>query len=221
MTSTNPTIAERVELMHQSMAGQIPERALSAFAAEQIGLDRDGIPEGVATPGTAMPDADLLDVHGNPTSLYAALAGRRAVLVTYRGAWCPYCNLALRTYQEQLVPALSDRGVGLIALSPQKPDGSLTMAEKNDLTFTVLSDPGNQIARALGVLTAPTDQVREGQRSLGLDLATINADNGYGVPMPTVLVIDTDRTIRWIDVHPNYATRTETADILTALHLMD
>ncbi|MEU6586775.1 peroxiredoxin-like family protein [Nocardia sp. NPDC046763] len=221
MTSTNTTIAQRVELMHQSMADQIPEIALAAFGAEQAGLAGDGIPEGVAQAGTAIPDADLLDVHGNPTSLYAALAGKPAVLVIYRGAWCPYCNLALRAYQEQLAPALIERGIGLIALSPQKPDGSLTMAEKNDLTFTVLSDPGNQIARALGVLTAPTDQVREAQRSLGLDLPTLNADNGYGLPMPTVLVIDSDKTIRWIDVHPNYATRTETTDILTALGLLD
>ncbi|MFE3257897.1 peroxiredoxin-like family protein [Nocardia sp. NPDC059091] len=221
MTSTNTTIAQRVELMHQSMADQIPESALAAFGAEQAGLASDGIPEGVAQAGTAMPDADLLDVHGNPTSLYAALAGKPAVLVIYRGAWCPYCNLALRAYEEQLAPTLTERGIGLIALSPQKPDGSLTMAEKNDLTFTVLSDPGNQIARALGVLTAPTDQVREAQRSLGLDLPTFNADNGYGLPMPTVLVIGSDKTIRWIDVHPNYATRTETTDILTAVDILD
>ncbi|MET8430819.1 peroxiredoxin-like family protein [Nocardia sp. NPDC004860] len=221
MTSTNTTIAQRVELMHQSMTGQIPESALAAFGAEQADLTSDGIPEGVARAGTAMPDADLLDVHGNPTGLYAAFAGKPAVLVIYRGAWCPYCNLALRAYEEQLAPALTERGIGLIALSPQKPDGSLTMAEKNDLTFTVLSDPGNQIARALGVLTAPTDQVREAQRSLGLDLSAFNADNGYGLPMPTVLVIDGDRTIRWIDVHPNYATRTETTDILTALDILD
>ncbi|MEU0503263.1 peroxiredoxin-like family protein [Nocardia sp. NPDC005998] len=221
MTSTNPTIAERVELMHQSTADQIPGPALTAFSAEQADLASHGLPESVAQAGTAMPDADLLDVHGNPTSLYAALAGRPAVLVIYRGAWCPYCNLALRAYQEQLVPALTGRGIGLIALSPQKPDGSLTMAEKNDLTFTVLSDPGNRIARGLGVLTAPTDQVREAQRSLGLDLATLNADNGYGLPMPTVLIIDADKTIRWIDVHPNYATRSETTDILIALDLLD
>ncbi|MGF6885097.1 hypothetical protein ABIA39_003328 [Nocardia sp. GAS34] len=64
---------------------------------------------------------------------------------------------------------------------------------------------------------APTDEVREAQLSLGLDLSMINADNGFGLPMPTVLIIGADKTIRWIDVHPNYATRTETSDILAAL----
>ncbi|MEV8615277.1 redoxin family protein [Amycolatopsis sp. NPDC051373] len=46
-----------------------------------------------------MPDGDLLDAHGAATTLTAARAGKPAVVVTYRGAWCPYCNIALRTYQ--------------------------------------------------------------------------------------------------------------------------
>ena len=53
-----------------------------------------------------MPDGDLLDVHGAPTSLARLRGGRPAVVVFYRGAWCPYCNIALRTYQAELVPAL-------------------------------------------------------------------------------------------------------------------
>jgi peroxiredoxin len=36
--------------------------------------------------------------------------------------------------------------MALVAISPEKPDGSLTMQEKNSLTFTVVSDPGNGIA---------------------------------------------------------------------------
>jgi peroxiredoxin len=221
VTSTNPTIADRAALLRQSLAGQVPEQALAAFANEQAHLAAAGMPDRVAVAGIPMPDADLLDVHGNPILLRAALNGQPTVIVTYRGAWCPYCNLALRVYQEQLVPALAERGIGLIALSPQKPDGSLTMAEKNELTFTVLSDPGNQVARALGILTAPSDDALDAQRTLGLDLAEINADNGHGVPMPTVLIVDRDGTIRWIDVHPNYATRTEPADILAALALLE
>ncbi|MGQ4600584.1 redoxin domain-containing protein [Nocardia sp. R6R-6] len=87
-----------------------------------------------------------VDVHGNPITLRAALGGRPTVVVTYRGAVVPYCNLALRAYQEQLVPALAERGIGLIAVSPQQPDSLLTTAEKNDLTFT--AGPGGFAAAA-------------------------------------------------------------------------
>jgi peroxiredoxin len=65
------------------------------------------------------------------------------VLVFYRGAWCPYCNITLATYQQHLLPRRTGRGIGLVAISPQAPDGSLSMQEKHDLSFTVVSDPGN------------------------------------------------------------------------------
>ncbi|MDF0531398.1 peroxiredoxin-like family protein [Tsukamurella sp. 8F] len=211
------TISDRVDELHRGMAGQMPDEVLAAFGAEQAGLDARGLPAGVATPGAELPDARLLDVHGASTTLADTIAGRTAVVVLYRGAWCPYCNLTLRAYQEDLAPTLQQRGTALVAISPQKPDGSLTTQQKNDLSFTVLSDPGNQVATALGVLTAPTDDARAAQRTVGLDLPDANADGGYGLPMPTVAVVDTTGTIRWIDVHPNYTTRTEVADILTAL----
>ena len=101
----NPTtIADRVAKMHEAMAGQIPDEVLGAFVAEQAGLDTRGIPTGIAEPGDTLGDFDLLDVHGAPTTVSAALGGRTAVIVLYRGAWCPYCNLALRAYQDDLAP---------------------------------------------------------------------------------------------------------------------
>jgi AhpC/TSA family len=78
--------------------------AADAFAAEQRALAASGRPSATAQPGTPLPNADLLDVTGLPITLTAAPAGRPAVIVFCRGGWCPYCNIALRTYQAQLVP---------------------------------------------------------------------------------------------------------------------
>lgn len=214
------TIADRVAELQGEMAAHLPDEVRNVFGAEQAHLQASGVPAGIAAPGDAMPDARLLDVHGELTTLARALGGRSAVVVLYRGAWCPYCNLALRAYQEDLVPQLDKRGVALVAISPQKPDGSLSMQEKNELSFTVLSDPGNQVAVGLGVLTAPTENARAAQRVLGLDLSAANADGTYGVPMPTVVLVDAAGTIRWIDVHPDYTTRTEVAEIVDALSVL-
>jgi peroxiredoxin len=144
-------------------------------------------------------------------------AGRPAVVVFYRGAWCPYCNIALRTYQAELVPVLGECGFELIAISPQKPDGSLTSAQSNELTYSMASDPGNQIAMALGILTEPSSDSVAAQAKLGLDLTEVNADGGRTLPMPTVVVVDGAGIIRWIDVHRNYATRSEVPDIVAAV----
>ena len=148
-------------------------------------------------------------MHGSPTTLYAATADRAAVLVFYRGAWCPYCNIALSAYQQHLLPQLTERGIRLVAISPQAPDGSLSMQQKHKLAFTVLSDPGNGIARGLGILTQPSPGARAAQLQLGLDLTTVNADSTIALPMPTVAITDPDHILRWIDVHPDYSTRTE------------
>ena len=169
------------------------------------------------TVGARLPDAELVDPHGATTSLYAALGDRLSVLVFYRGAWCPYCNIAPNTYQAELVPELSERGVGLVAISPQTPDGSLSIQEKHELTFTVLSDPGNQVATAVGILTGPSDEARAAQLQLGLDLTAVNADGTTGLPMPTTIIVDADHVIGWIDVHPDYSTRSEPAEILAAV----
>jgi alkyl hydroperoxide reductase subunit AhpC len=77
--------------------------------------------------------------------------------------------------------------------------------------------PGNQIASALGILTAPTTETVAAQPKLGIDLAEHNADGGLTLPMPTTVVVDATGVIRWIDVHPNYTTRSEVPDILAAV----
>lgn len=211
------TIADQVAEFTTGMAAHAPTEVIATFAAEQAGLDAAGLPAGVPRPGAPMPDGQVLDAHGSATSLGQVRGGRAAVIVFYRGAWCPYCNITLRTYQEQLVPALSTQDIALIAVSPQRPDGSLSMQETNSLTYSVVSDPGNAIAGQLGILTAPTDDARGAQSALGLNVAAGNADGTDTVPMPTVVVVDAGGVIRWIDVHPNYTTRSETAEILDAV----
>jgi peroxiredoxin len=215
MTSPS-TIAEHVAEMHAAMAAEPPSEVMGAFAREQTELAASA-PTGIAPVGTVLPDADLLDVHGAATTLHAAAGDGTSVLVFYRGVWCPYCNIALHAYQAQLLPQLTERGIRLVAVSPQKPDGSLTMQQKHGLAFTVLSDPGNAIAGRLGILTRPSEEARAAQLQLGLDLTSVNADGTDTLPMPATVILDAARTVRWIDVHPDYSTRTEPRQVIDAL----
>jgi peroxiredoxin len=217
MSITDTTIADRVTVLQEQSAAHLPPPVFATFGAQVAGLAAAGVPDGVAVAGSAMPVGVLLDAHGERTTLEAARAGKSAVIVFYRGDWCPYCNLTLRAYQEKLVGELEARGVVLIAVSPQKPDGALSVTEKDELTFAVLSDPGNQLGGQLGILMAPDDDVRAAQLQLGLTVADTNADGTDTLPMPTVVIVDAAGTIRWIDVHPDFTTRTEPGEILAAI----
>lgn len=221
MTSTFTSIADQVSDFEAIAAKQLPADVWATFSAMQAALNAAGVPARVAVPGTQLPDVQLIDAQGASTSLHTVTGDRPVVIVFYRGVWCPYCNITLKTYQEQLLPELTARGVGLVAISPQRPDGSLSMQQKNELAYPVVSDPGNVLAGQLGILApAHSAEVRAAQDKLGLDLTALNADGTDTLPMPTTVLADAGNTLRWIDVHPNYATRTEVADILNALRLV-
>jgi peroxiredoxin len=213
---TEMTIAQQARALADSRTRQPPNPAMSVFVEARVRLAATAVP-GVVGVGTTIDDRTLLDPDGAPTTLYEALGGSISVVVFYRGAWCPYCNIALATYQAQLLPELEHRGVNLVAISPQTPDGSLTTRDKNELRFTVLSDPGNALAGQLGLVVTPAPDVIAAQLQLGLDLTSANADGTTAIPMPTTLIVDTRRVVRWVDVHPDYSSRSEVADILAAL----
>jgi peroxiredoxin len=205
-------VSDRIAAFEAKAAAEFPAAAMAVFGAERQ-LQGTKTPTSPAV-GTPMPDGALLDAHGKATSLSAARAGRPAVVVFYRGAWCPYCNVVLRAYQEDLLPELTAHGVELVAISPQRPDGALSAQETNELSYAVLSDPGNQIAGALGILTETGAGAVALQAQLGVVVADTNADGTGAIPMPTVVVLDAQGVIRWIDVHADYGTRTEPAEIL-------
>jgi peroxiredoxin len=211
------TITQPVSNLVETMAAQPPNEVMGAFTGEQAELAARGMPEGVIEVGATLPDAELIDTHGATTTLHEALGDWVSVLIFYRGAWCPYCNITQNTYQAELVPQLARRGVALVAIGPQAPDGLLSTQEKNDLTFTVLLDPANQVAKTQGILTAPSSEAGAAQLELGLDLTVVNADGTTGLPMPTTVVVHADHVVRWIDVHPDYTTRSEPDQILAAL----
>ena len=220
MSTLATPIADQSAEVLKGAADHLPAEVNAAFEAERERMIERAVPVGVAAPGTPMPDGELLDVHGEPTTLAAARAGRPAVVVFYRGTWCPYCNITLRTYQTELVGELDARGIALVAVSPQKPDGSLSIAEKNELTYTVVSDPGNQIAKQLGIVYTLGEEARTAQIALGLDLTQANIDGTAELPLTTAAIVDAAGTIRWIDVRPDYTSRTEPAEILAAVGIL-
>jgi peroxiredoxin len=212
------SLAEQIAAFKAASAKRLPADVAATFNRQAEQLKAAASPVGVAEVGMSLPDAPMVDAFGKPTSVYAVTGERPSVLVFYRGAWCPYCNLTLKVYGEQLFPQLAGRDVELMAISPQKSDESLSLKQKHELAFPVLSDPGNALARRLGVLAdVRSAEVRAAQEQLGLDLPSTNADGTEAIPMPTVVIADAARTIRWIDVRPDYTERTEPSVILAAL----
>ncbi len=213
----SPTIQERSDQVKAASAGRLPAEVLEVFARGQAAWQATGRSADAVAVGDVLSDFTLPDATGRDVSLSELVTDGPVVLVFYRGGWCPYCNLALHQYQSELVPLLPSYGATLAAISPQKPDESLTTAEKHGLQFAVLSDAGARVARQLGIGFEPAEDVLEAQRALGLDIRDGNADSSPELPMPTVLIVDSARTVQFADVQADYTSRTEVSEILAAL----
>jgi peroxiredoxin len=212
------TIREQSEQLKVAAAERLPSEVLDVFDQNIQDFLDQGIPTESIKAGDVLDPFTLDDANGNPVSLDKIVQSGPAVIVFYRGGWCPYCNLALRTYQHELLPLLGAFDARLVAISPQAPDESLSTIEKAGLDFTVLSDPGSRLADRIGIAFEQADDVLAAQRKLGLDLAKVNAEGLVRLPRPTVLVVDRDRVVRFVDVQPDYTARTEVADIIAALN---
>ncbi|MGA1933142.1 peroxiredoxin-like family protein [Arcobacter sp. YIC-464] len=135
------------------------------------------------------------------------------VLNFYRGAWCPYCNLELKAL-ESINKTLIRNKAKLVAISPQTPDASLTTKEKNELTFEVLSDTNNEIAKEYGLVFSLADELKPIYKNFGINIPKSNNEDSFNLPMPATYVINKNKEIIYAFIDEDYTSRSEPQEIL-------
>lgn len=126
----------------------------------------------------------------------------------------------MQAYQG-ILPEIKALGASMVAISPQTPERSLSMAEKHNLGFEVLSDAGNQVARQYGLVFSLAEPLRElYSEKFGAHLPDYNADKSYDLPMPGTFVVAPDGIIHYAFVDPDYTQRLEPEEILQSLREM-
>jgi peroxiredoxin len=193
----------------EDLAGNIAQRRelVAEFAARRL-----------ATAGDRLPAADLVEVNGGPLDLARLLREGPVVLVFFRFAGCPACNIALPHYAQSLAPEARRRGSSVIAVSPQVADRLVEIKRRHDLPFLVATDVGNGLAAALNITFAPSQE--QAARLAAAGKAPIRETTGAGddrLPAPAVVIVRPDGRIGHVDVTPDWLARTETPDIVSAL----
>lgn len=123
----------------------------------------------------------------------------------------------MRAYQT-ILPDIQRLGGALVAVSPMLPDGSLTMAEKDALSFDVLSDPGNAVAASYGIVFRIQPAVQELYAgTLGIDLPGHNGDESWELPLTATFVIDRSGVIRLAFAEADHTSRLEPEALLESL----
>ena len=169
--------------------------------------------------GDRAPAIVLGNAKGEIVDVGALLKKGPVIVAFYRGGWCPYCNLELKAFQEVL-PEITAAGASLVAISPEKPDDTLSTAEKNALSFEVLSDVAQKVGRAFGLVYEFTDELKSAYQGFGLDIPARNGAPGeWALPVSATYVIDRDGTIVYAYTDVDYRDRADPRNVIKALVL--
>ncbi len=168
----------------------------------------------IAQPGDILPPYVFSASDQQKVWLDDLVAQGPAVLVFFRFAGCPACNIALRHYEEALQPTLRECGIPLLALSPQLSERLGEIKEKQGLSFIVASDADSIVARDLGIAFVPDEQPSPPPAGW---IGEILGNDRWELPQPTVLIVDKGRRIRWIRSSPDWLDRPEADEILAAI----
>jgi peroxiredoxin len=158
--------------------------------------------------GAKMPAFSLPDEKGEMVSSDELLKTGNLVVVFYRGAWCPYCNLYLRSLQKSL-PEIEKNGGKLVAISVENPDTSLTVSQKNELSFKVLSDGNLDLARKFGIVYQLSNDTNEKYKGYGVDLVKQNGTVTPDLPLSATYIIKQNGEISYAFLEPDYQKRAE------------
>lgn len=210
------TLATQIEQLNHELSSQLPQEILNAFESSIENLKTKDIEENSIQVGGQIPEFSLPNAYNKKINSKEILRDGKMILAFYRGSWCPYCNLELKFLQDNIT-RIKEKNAVLVAVSPQTPDHSLTMAEKNNLDFEVLTDHNNELAKKLGIVFQLQDFVLPYYNNLGIDLSAFNNNDENTLPVPAVFVVDENSKViyRFLDV--NYMSRVDVEDLIQVL----
>lgn len=146
--------------------------------------------------GDALPDFQLMSPDGQAFSS-SALTGKPAILVFYRGNWCPLCVAQVKEIAARY-NEIQNMGVRMLLISPQSQRHTKAIAEKFAATMEFYRDPDNMAAKKLGIENRYGTPF--GMQALGYSSHTV---------LPTVIITDAKGIIQWVHETDNYRVRPE------------
>lgn len=151
--------------------------------------------------GEPIPDVQVQTIAGQSVSLRSEVAKKPTVLVFYRGGWCPFCNKQLADLRTT-EPALAKMGYQLLAISTDSPENLKATLDKQQLTYTLLSDADTKAAQAFGLAFKAPERygptLEKGSAGKNIDKL---------LPVPAVFLVNQSGVIKFEYVNPNFKER--------------
>jgi peroxiredoxin len=193
-----------------------PERlAISERAVAELFATR--IEERILPVGATAPELALKDAMGKELRSADLLQLGPLIIKFFRGRWCSYCSTELETWRD-LYPQIRERGVLMVAISPQIERQNDFMANQHGLPFPVLSDAGNKVAAQFGLSYTLPEEMQSYYRSILVNIPFVNGDQSWTLPLPATYVIGKDRKILFAEAHADFRVRPEPEEVLAVAY---
>jgi len=153
--------------------------------------------------GQIAPDFVARDLDDNQVSLNALISGRKALLLFYRGGWCPFCNQQLAAIASD-IQQFKDAGATIVAVSGEEVDKGKDLLKKLNLPFILLSDTKFEGIDRYGVRDP---NPHERLKAMGI----------MQLSKPAAFVIDETGVVRYKYVGKNASDRPKNEDLLKAV----
>jgi peroxiredoxin len=137
---------------------------------------------------------------------------RPVLILTFRGGWCPFCNMYLSDMRH-VIPEIRAMGVDVLFLSGDRSEllyDSLKMETQEDiadLDYTILSDADAQASIALGIAFKASQRTIDGRNKKNQDIEESSMMKHGVLPVPSVFAIDADGIIQFAYTNANYKVR--------------
>lgn len=154
--------------------------------------------------GDAFPSFELLDHKGATIRSDELLARGPLVVSLFHGTWCRFCEIELRLLNETH-RGITRLGAELVAISPQSAESAGERLAQRPVTFRILVDPGARFAASLNLAHDFPAYLREIYRDVfKIDLAKINAEGSWRLPIPGRFVVNVDGIIADAEYDPDF-----------------
>ena len=146
---------------------------------------------------------------------------RPVVLISFRGGWCPFCNMHLSELRNA-VPEISAMGVDVLFLSGDRAEllyeslGRETQDDINGLGYTILSDANAQAAIALGIAFKASSSTIERRLDREQDIERSSMARHGVLPVPAVFAINREGMITYAYANADYKVRLPADELVAA-----
>lgn len=209
-------LTKEIENYKTAFSEKVPAEIKKVMASATDTLSKSGLVESAPKSGDILKVFTLPNQNGENVSLASLLSKGPVIVTFYRGGWCPYCNLELKAYQEQL-ESIKAAGASLVAITPELPDQSLSTSEKNNLAFQVLSDVNAVYAKELNLVFTLPDELKPIYSQFGIPIEEHNGEGQFDLPLAATFIVNSNGKIVYDFVTSDYTERAEPSDVVAAL----